>query len=95
MSLVSDTRTLADVCARLSDAEFVAVDTEFMRDRTYWPKLCLVQVAGPDDRDVAAIDTLVPDLDLQPLYDLLNRAPATKVFHAMRRRLEVFGVESD
>ena len=56
MSLISDSRALARFCAEQARADFVAVDTEFLRDTTYWPKLCLVQVAGPDE--AVAIDTL-------------------------------------
>jgi ribonuclease D len=90
MTIIVDSGPLAELCARLARAPYVAVDTEFMRDRTYWPKLCLVQLAGPEDGDVAAIDTLAPDLDLEPLYDLLNRSPTVKVFHAMRQDVEIF-----
>jgi ribonuclease D len=90
MTTLCDTGALAELCARLARAGFVAVDTEFMRDRTYWPRLCLVQIAGPGDGDVAAIDALAPGLDLAPLYELLNRAPVVKVFHAMRQDIEIF-----
>ena len=70
MTLITQTADLAAFCQRQSGAEFVAVDTEFMRDKTYWPQLCLVQVAGPEE--AAAIDSLAPDIDLKPLYDLLT-----------------------
>ena len=65
MTLIADTGALAAFCQRQRAAEFVAVDTEFMRDKTYWPQLCLVQIAGPEE--AAAIDTLAPGLDLEPL----------------------------
>lgn len=88
MTPITDTDTLAEFCSRLAAEEFIAVDTEFMRERTYWPKLCLVQVAG--SVEAAAIDTLAPGIDLTPLFELLNSAPALKVFHAARQDIEIF-----
>ncbi len=58
MKLISDTAALAAFCHRISNAEFVTVDTEFMREKTYWPQLCLVQLAGPEE--AWAIDPLAP-----------------------------------
>ena len=86
--LIETSDALAALCARLTAAEFVTVDTEFMRERTYWPELCVVQIAGPDD--VAVIDALAPGLDLGPLYALLDDERVTKVFHAARQDLEIF-----
>src|ERR1700730_10931826 len=74
--------------ARQAAADFITVDTEFMRDKTYWPQLCLVQVAGPDE--AAAIDTLAPGIDLKPLTDLMANPAVLKVFHAARQDLEIF-----
>jgi len=88
MTLITQTADLAAFCQRQSGAEFVAVDTEFMRDKTYWPQLCLVQVAGPEE--AAAIDSLAPGIDLKPLYDLLTDTKIVKVFHAARQDMEVF-----
>jgi ribonuclease D len=85
---ITDSVELAAFCERQAAAEFVAVDTEFMRDKTYWPILCLVQVAGPEE--AVAIDTLAPGLDLQPLYDLMVAPGVTKVFHAARQDVEIF-----
>jgi len=82
MKLIADTVTLAEFCERQARAEFVTVDTEFMRDRTYWPDLCLVQVAGPED--AAAIDPLGEGIDLAPLFKLLVEPGVLKVFHAAR-----------
>ncbi len=71
-----------------SGSRFVTVDTEFIRDRTYWPQLCLVQLAGEDE--AAAIDALAPDIDLAPLFDLLTAKKPLKVFHAARQDIEIF-----
>ena len=87
MTLITKSAELAALCTRLADADFVAVDTEFMRERTYWPRLCLVQVAGPEE--AAAIDPLA-GLDLAPLFDLLRAPQTVKVFHAARQDLEIF-----
>jgi ribonuclease D len=89
MNLITDTGTLERFCAAQASADFVAVDTEFLRDQTYWPKLCLVQIAGPDDA-VAAIDPLAPGIDLAPLYRMMDDAALLKVFHAGRQDLEIF-----
>jgi ribonuclease D len=88
MPLITDSASLAALCARLATAEFVTVDTEFMRETTYWAKLCLVQVAGPDD--AFCIDPLAEGIDLKPLYDLLANPAVLKVFHAGRQDLEIF-----
>src|ERR1700743_1968974 len=88
MNLITKPQSLTEFCADQTGADFIAVDTEFLRDQTYWPKLCLVQVAGPDS--VAAIDPLAPGIDLTPLYDLMQNAAVLKVFHAGRQDLEIF-----
>ena len=88
MSLITTTEALADFCTRQSDATFVAVDTEFLRESTYWPRLCLVQVAGPDG--AVAIDPLAPDIDLAPLQALLANEAVLKVFHSARQDVEIF-----
>lgn len=79
---------LERLCADLARADFVAVDTEFMRDQTYWPRLCLIQVAGPDR--AAAIDPLADGIDLAPFIALLHDPKVLKVFHAGRQDLEIF-----
>jgi ribonuclease D len=86
--LITDTDTLAEFCRRLAGAAYVTVDTEFMREKTYWPQLCLVQVAGPDE--AAAIDALAPQLDLAPLIALMSDEKVLKVFHAARQDIEIF-----
>ena len=88
MKLITTTDELASFCKSLAGAEFVAVDTEFMRERTYWPKLCLAQVAGPDE--AAAIDALAEGIDLSPLDELMGNPDVLKVFHAARQDLEIF-----
>ena len=88
MKLITTTDDLAAFCEPLAATEFIAVDTEFMRERTYWPKLCLAQVAGPDD--AAAIDALAEGIDLGPLDELMANPKVLKVFHAARQDLEIF-----
>jgi len=88
MKLITTTDELAAFCRPLANAEFIAVDTEFMRERTYWPKLCLAQVAGPEE--AAAIDTLAEGIDLAPLDELMGNPNVLKVFHAARQDLEIF-----
>jgi len=88
MTVITNSRELAEFCARQQGAEFVAVDTEFMRERTYWPILCLVQIAGPEE--AAAIDALEPDIDLSPLLTLMADVRTLKVFHAARQDVEIF-----
>jgi ribonuclease D len=88
MTMIADTETLAAFCAQLARADFITVDTEFMRERTYWPQLCLIQVAGPDV--ASTIDPLAPGIDLRPLLDLLFEPRLLKVFHAARQDLEIF-----
>ncbi|MEX2298696.1 MAG: ribonuclease D [Dongiaceae bacterium] len=88
MTPIRDSVALAEFCARQRGAEFIAVDTEFMRERTYRPQLCLVQIAGPET--AAAIDPLAEGIDLQPLYDLMADPATIKVFHAARQDFEIF-----
>ncbi|TVR80813.1 MAG: ribonuclease D [Rhodospirillales bacterium] len=87
MTLITDNEELAAFCRRIAGSPAITVDTEFMRERTFWPKLCLVQVAGPDE--AAAIDPLA-DLDLAPLFEILADPATLKVFHAARQDLEIF-----
>ena len=88
MTLLTKTAEVDEFCRYLADQPYVAIDTEFMRDRTYWPKLCLVQLAGKDR--FAAIDPLAPDIDLEPLFDLMANPSVVKVFHACRQDVEIF-----
>jgi ribonuclease D len=86
--LITTTDALADLCERLAKHDFVAVDTEFMRENTYWPELCLVQIGNEDE--AAAIDPLAEGLDMAPLLDLLTKTPEVlKVFHAGGQDVEI------
>ena len=87
MTLISRTDELKEACERLARADFVAVDTEFMREQTFWPKLCLVQIAA-DGMEVL-IDSQAPDLDLTPLFDLMVNEKVVKVFHSARQDIEI------
>jgi ribonuclease D len=87
-TLIATTEALQALCERLAAEEFVTVDTEFMRERTYWPELCVVQLAG--EREVAVIDAQAPEIDLAPLGDLLANQAVMKVFHAARQDIEIF-----
>ena len=88
MTLITDLNSLEKFCEPLHDEPFITVDTEFMREKTYWPQLCLVQVGSPTI--AAAIDTLAPEMDLSPLFEVLKNPRVTKVFHAARQDLEIF-----
>ncbi len=86
--LITDSATLANLCTRLADADFVTVDTEFMRESTYYPELCLIQIA--DVNEAAAIDPMAPGLDLTPLLQLLtDNEDVLKVFHAGGQDIEI------
>lgn len=88
MEWITDTDSLAAACKDLAEADFVAVDTEFMRESTFWPQLCLIQAAG-GTREVL-IDPLADGIDLEPFWDLLKDERVLKVFHACRQDLEIF-----
>ncbi|MEN8198164.1 MAG: ribonuclease D, partial [Pseudomonadota bacterium] len=93
MTPITETGALAALCERLSAEPTITVDTEFLRDKTYWPKLCLVQLAGKDE--AKAVDPLARGIDLTPLYDLMANPNVLKVFHAARQDIEIFLKESD
>src|SRR5438132_9885001 len=88
MSLITDSAAVAAFCDRQKGAQLVTVDTEFMRERTYWPILCVVQVSGPEE--AVAIDALAEGIDLAPLLALMSDPAILKVFHAARQDLEIF-----
>ena len=92
MNVITNTGALTAFCEKLRDADYITVDTEFMRESTFWPKLCLVQVAGPDDE--AIIDPLADGIDLAPLYDLIADEGVLKVMHAASQDIEIFHHEA-
>ncbi len=86
--LIEDSASLANLCARLATKPYVVVDTEFMRENSYWPELCLLQIA--DDEEAAAIDTMAEGLDMKPLLNLLTEnEDVLKVFHAGGQDIEI------
>ena len=86
--LLTDNQDIADICARFATADFITVDTEFMRENTYWPILCLIQIS--DGREAAAIDPLAKGVDLGPLLELLvNNENVLKIFHAGGQDVEI------
>jgi ribonuclease D len=87
MDLITRTDELAEICARMAQHPFVTVDTEFLRESTYYPLLCVAQIASPDE--AAVIDTLATDIDLGPFFALLTDESVLKVFHAARQDIEI------
>lgn len=85
--IITTTDQLADVCGRLANSPYITVDTEFLRETTYYPLLCVVQMASPDEAVV--VDALAPTLDLSPFYDLMANESVLKVFHAARQDVEI------
>lgn len=88
MTLITTTDALAAFCRSLSGTDYITVDTEFLREKTYWPQLCLVQVAGP--AEAVAIDPLAEGIDLAPLVEVMDDPSILKVFHAARQDVEIF-----
>jgi ribonuclease D len=88
MELITSTTVLSQFCKRAATHDFVTVDTEFLRETTYWPKLCLIQAATSEE--AVLVDPLAPGLDLTPFFDLLADERVTKVFHAARQDIEIF-----
>lgn len=87
MKLITDIKTLEDVVKTLSKSDFVTVDTEFIRESTYWPELCLIQLASPEIAVI--VDPLAPDINLEPLCKLMENKNVVKVFHAARQDVEI------
>lgn len=87
MHLITTTEELAETCASLAGSDFVTVDTEFIRETTFWPELCLIQMASPDV--AALVDPLAPGIDLKPFFELMANEQVTKVFHAARQDIEI------
>ncbi len=87
-TIITDTETLSAFCSRVSKAPFITIDTEFLRENTFWAQLCLIQMAGPEE--AAIIDPLAEGIDLGPFYRLMADERVTKVFHAARQDIEIF-----
>jgi ribonuclease D len=87
MELIATTAELADVCARMARHPFITVDTEFLRESTYYPLLCVAQMASTDEAVV--VDALAEDIDLAPFFDLMTNERVIKVFHAARQDIEI------
>jgi ribonuclease D len=87
MDMITTTEALAAFCARLAAHDFVTVDTEFLRETTYWPELCLIQMAGPEDEGI--VDPLAEGIDLKPFFELMADTSVVKVFHAARQDIEI------
>ena len=87
MDLIETTGGLADACARLACHPFVTVDTEFLRETTFWPKVCVIQLAST--AEVFVVDTLAEEIDLTPFFELMANPNVVKVFHAARQDIEI------
>ena len=95
--ILKTTDELADFCRRAAACDYVTIDTEFLREKTYWPRLCLIQMAIPGEGDDTAVlvDPLGAGLSLEPLYELFRDTSVVKVFHAARQDLEIFYTEGN
>ncbi len=92
MQIITDSAALSALCQRLATVEYVTVDTEFLRESTYWPILCLIQVAAPEgeaDDEGAIIDPMAEGIDLAPFWALMRDTAVLKVFHAARQDIEI------
>lgn len=85
--MIETTAALQDACEKLAQSQFVTVDTEFLRETTFWPELCLIQMASPDLEVI--VDPMAKGLDLKPFFDLMSNSAVVKVFHAARQDLEI------
>jgi len=92
MTIISDNTDLAAFCDRMATEEFVCVDTEFMRERTFYPKLCLIQISGANE--AVAIDPLADGISLEPVHALMANPDVLKVFHACRQDMEIFYLQT-
>ncbi len=96
MKTLTTTKALADFCSDAAGYPYITVDTEFLRERTYYSKLCLIQIAysGEGDENAVLVDPLSADISLEPLYDLFRNEAVVKVFHAARQDLEIFFIDA-
>ena len=95
MKTITSTEDLAAFCSEAATAPYVTVDTEFLRERTYYSKLCLIQLAypGQGDENAVLVDPLAGELSLEPLLELFRNTNVVKVFHAARQDLEIFFID--
>ena len=89
MTLITDSLSVKDICISLAHEPFICIDTEFMREGTYWPRLCLIQLADSES-NAFAVDPLAPNIDLAPLFNLMANKLVPKVIHAARQDIEIF-----
>ena len=89
MTVIIDSVSLATLCDKLSKEPFICIDTEFIREKTYWPKLCLIQISGPKG-EAFAIDPLHKGIDLSSLFSIMINSKVVKVLHAARQDIEIF-----
>ena len=87
MKILTNTADLAEACSAFAQHDYVTVDTEFLRETTFWPILCLIQIAGPEDECI--VDPMAEGIDLQPFFDLMKDDSVVKVFHAARQDVEI------
>jgi ribonuclease D len=87
MQIIETTAALAEACETLARSEYLTIDTEFLRETTFWPELCLIQLAGPETEVI--VDPLAKDLDLAPFFALMANPAVLKVFHAARQDIEI------
>lgn len=87
MNIINKTDALAQACAKMAQSDFLTIDTEFIRETTFWPELCLIQMATPDHE--AIVDPLSKGLDLTPFFELMADRSVVKVFHAARQDIEI------
>ncbi len=85
--MIETTAALQEACEKLAQSDFITIDTEFLRETTFWPQLCLIQMASPDVE--VLVDPLAKGLDLKPFFELMANASVTKVFHAARQDIEI------
>jgi len=88
MHYVKDTKELTEICSKLQKSKILSIDTEFIREKTYWPKLCLIQVYNGFEKII--IDPLSSDIDLKPFFKILNNKEILKIFHSGRQDIEIF-----
>ncbi|WP_027486119.1 ribonuclease D [Allorhizobium undicola] len=85
--MIVTTEKLEEACLALAQSDFITIDTEFLRETTFWPELCLIQMASPELEVI--VDPLAPGMDLKPFFDLMGNGAVTKVFHAARQDIEI------